>query len=94
MSIIPNEIETMKEAIETVKGNVLVYGLGLGYFPYMISLKNDVNKITIIEKEDILFEEYKVINGTIKTKQKVTAGRWYGTFNFNISTNVKESNVS
>lgn len=51
MSINPNEIETMKEAIDQVSGSVLVYGLGLGYFPYMISLKKDVNKIVIVEND-------------------------------------------
>lgn len=61
MSIIPNEIETMKKSINEVKGNVLVYGLGLGYYPFMIGLKDNVKKITIIEKDlkiIKLFKEY------------------------------------
>ncbi len=51
MSIIPNEIETMKKSINEVKGNILVYGLGLGYYPFMISLKDNVKMITIVEKD-------------------------------------------
>ena len=48
MSTDPNEINTMKDAINNAKGNVLVFGLGLGYYAYMISLKKEVKKITII----------------------------------------------
>lgn len=60
MSIVPNEINTMKKPIEQATGNVCVMGLGLGYFPYMISLKHDVISITIVEvNEEVidLFEE-------------------------------------
>lgn len=72
MSIIPNEIETMKDAINLVKGDVLVYGLGLGYFPYMISLKEDVNKITIIEKDPNIVSLFKkVILPQFKNQNKI-----------------------
>lgn len=50
MTITPNEIETMKEPIEEAFGNVLTFGMGLGYFPYMISLKSSVKSITIVER--------------------------------------------
>lgn len=49
MSIVPSEINTMKEDIEKMHGNILVLGCGLGYIAYMLSLKNNVNKITIID---------------------------------------------
>lgn len=52
MAIKPNEIETMKEPISRAKGNVLVLGLGLGYYAYMISLKNEVSEITIVERDE------------------------------------------
>lgn len=51
MLLTPNEIETMKTPINNAKGNVLTLGLGLGYFAFMASLKEDVNKVTIIEKD-------------------------------------------
>lgn len=50
MSITPNEIETMEKSINDAYGNVLVLGLGIGYYPYMLSLKENVKSITIIEK--------------------------------------------
>lgn len=49
MSIIPHEIETMKEPIKNAKGNVLVLGLGLGYYLYHISQKKDVKSIDVVE---------------------------------------------
>lgn len=51
MSITPHEINTMKEAVNKANGNVIVYGLGLGYFPYMISLKDEVKSVTIVEED-------------------------------------------
>lgn len=56
MLITPNEIETMSKSIEESFGNVLTYGLGLGYFAYMTSLKDSVTSITIIEKDKKVIE--------------------------------------
>ena len=61
MNITPNEIETMKKAVEEVSGNVLVLGLGLGYFPFMASLKDEVKEVTVIENDQNiikLFNKY------------------------------------
>ncbi len=61
MSVTPHEVETMRKASEDVNGNVLVLGLGLGYFPYLIAQKKEVNKITIIETDEeaiSLFNKY------------------------------------
>ena len=51
MSTTPNEINTMKEAIENSNGKVLTFGLGLGYFQYMCHLRDTVESVTIIEKD-------------------------------------------
>lgn len=51
MAIKPNEIETMRMAISKASGNVITFGLGLGYFAYMVSLKDDVQSITIVERD-------------------------------------------
>lgn len=56
MTLTPNEIETMKMAINQAKGKVITFGLGLGYFAYMVSLKESVKKITIIEKDATVIE--------------------------------------
>ncbi|WP_249872133.1 hypothetical protein [Oceanobacillus saliphilus] len=61
MTITPNEIETMKEAVEADSGKVLTYGLGLGYYAYMVSLKEHVETVTVVESnQDVidLFNSY------------------------------------
>ena len=55
MTITPNEIETMKEPVDQAFGNVLTFGLGLGYYAYMVSEKNNVESITVVEmNEDVI----------------------------------------
>ena len=61
MSLNPNEIETMKPYIKKGKGNVLVLGLGMGYVPYMMSLKDEVKSITIVEKDKEIIELFKKV---------------------------------
>ena len=52
MAIKPNEIETMRSPIEKARGSVLVYGLGIGYFAYMVSQKSDVSAVTVVERDE------------------------------------------
>lgn len=59
MCITPNEINTMKEPIKRAKGRVLVLGLGLGYYPYMVSLKNDVDEVVVIEKDNAIIDIFE-----------------------------------
>lgn len=59
MSITPNEINTMESSINEAFGKVAVFGLGLGYFPYMISLKENVQEITIIDNNPTIIKLFK-----------------------------------
>ena len=59
MTITPNEIETMKEAVAGASGKVLTYGLGLGYYAYMVSKKEDVDSITIVDKNEDVIRLFK-----------------------------------
>ena len=59
MSLIPHEIETMKEAIEKAKGNVLTMGLGMGYFAFMASQKEEVTSVTILERDEAVLSLFK-----------------------------------
>lgn len=61
MTLMPNETNTTKNAIEASRGKVLTYGLGLGYFAYMASLKPEVASVTVVERSrDViaLFKEH------------------------------------
>ena len=59
MSTDPNEINTMKPSIDEASGHVLAFGLGLGYFPIMCAIKNNVNKVTVVEKDPQIIEIFK-----------------------------------
>ena len=72
MSITPNEIETMDKAVKEAKGIVIVYGLGLGYYPYMISLKEEVNEIVVIEKDKNIIDIFnKYLLPQFEHKEKI-----------------------
>lgn len=53
------EQRTMKEALDKATGNILTFGLGIGYYPYMTSLKDNVTSITIIERDKRVIEMFK-----------------------------------
>lgn len=59
MLITPNEIETMKKPIRESCGNVLTYGLGLGYFSFMSAKKEEVESVTVVEKDSKVIELFK-----------------------------------
>ena len=59
MCITPNEINTMQPHINSASGKVLVFGLGLGYYPYMVSLKDEVKDIYIIELDQNIINIFK-----------------------------------
>ncbi|MBE6571702.1 MAG: hypothetical protein E7656_05610 [Ruminococcaceae bacterium] len=74
MLVTPNEINTMKKPIEKAHGRVLTYGLGLGYFAYMASLKENVTSVTVIERDKCaieLFEKHILPQFDGKEKIKV-----------------------
>lgn len=72
MLITPNEINTMKYYIDDAFGDVTTYGLGLGYYAYMASNKENVKKVTIVENDReviALFKKY--ILPQFKNKEKI-----------------------
>ena len=72
MSLNPNEIETMKPYINKGKGRVLVLGLGMGYVPFMLSLKNCVSKVTIVEKDPEIINLFnRMIYPFFPNKEKI-----------------------
>ena len=72
MSLNPNEIETMKPFIKKGKGNVLVLGLGMGYVPFMLSIKDSVKSITVIEKDQAIIDLFnKLIWPNFVHKEKI-----------------------
>lgn len=52
MSVIPNEIVTMESGVCRARGRVLTFGLGLGYFAFHASLKDEVESVTVVERDE------------------------------------------
>ena len=50
MTVTPNEINTIQPAVRESRGKVLTYGLGLGYYAFHCLLKDDVQSVTVVEK--------------------------------------------
>ncbi len=61
MLVTPNEVETIRPAVNAAHGSVVTFGLGLGYFPFMASLRDEVERVVIVELDQRvigLFHEY------------------------------------
>ena len=74
MAVKPSEIESMSRAIEFVEGDVVAFGLGLGYFAYMASLKENVRSVTVVEQDvDVvrLFEDHILPQFRHKAKVRI-----------------------
>ena len=56
MSTDPNEINTMRDSINAANGNVLAFGLGLGYYPIMCATKDNVKSVTVVEKDQAIID--------------------------------------
>ena len=73
MTLTPVDLDTCDEAIENAHGKVITFGLGLGYYAYMVSEKADVESITVIEKsEDVISLFKKIILPQFTHPEKVS----------------------
>ena len=59
MSVCPSEIASMEEHFAYARGRVLVLGLGLGYYPYMIEDDPNVTQIVIVEVEREILDLFR-----------------------------------
>lgn len=59
MTVTPNEINTMKEPVKKARGNVLTFGLGLGYFAYSCAIKSEVGSVTAVERNPAIIRLFE-----------------------------------
>lgn len=72
MTLSPVDIDTCDKAIEAASGKVITFGLGLGYYAYMVSEKKSVESITVVEKSPEVIELFREhILPQFKNKDKV-----------------------
>ena len=59
MTLTPVDLDTCREAIDAARGKVITFGLGLGYYAYMASMKDEVESVTVVELSDKVVELFK-----------------------------------
>lgn len=55
----PSEANTINPCAQKAHGNVLTFGLGIGYFVYMTMLNPEVKSITVIERSHAVIAMFK-----------------------------------
>ncbi len=59
MTLTPVDLDTCEDAIAAAHGRVVTFGLGLGYYAYMVSEKDDVSSITVVERSEDVIRLFK-----------------------------------
>lgn len=59
MTVTPNEINTIRPCAEAVRGKVLAYGLGLGYFAFHALLNPAVVSLTVVERSEAVIRLFR-----------------------------------
>ena len=49
MTLTPVDLDTCDDAIASARGRVVTFGMGLGYFAYMASCKQEVSEVTVVD---------------------------------------------
>lgn len=87
MAVKPSEIETMRAPIEEATGKVVTFGLGLGYFAYMVSEKPEVTSLDIVERSEeaiALFKRHILPQFPNKEKIRIIRSDAFGFLNENM----------
>ena len=72
MTLTPVDLDTSDEAISEAHGKVVTFGLGLGYYAYMVSQKDEVESITVVEKSEKVIELFtKYVLPQFPNKEKI-----------------------
>ncbi len=58
MTVTPNEINTIQPAVARSRGKVLAYGLGLGYYAFHCLMKEEVESVTVVEKNPAVIDVF------------------------------------
>ncbi len=91
MSVEPSETLSFQNFINDAYGNVLLFGCGLGYVAYMLSIKEEVKSITIVElNSDIIKMFSTYILPQFKNKEKIRIVKMDALETFEMQTNLRE----
>lgn len=59
MTVTPNEINTIRPIIRESCGRVLTFGLGLGYYAFHCLLKDEVESVTVVERNPAVIDVFR-----------------------------------
>ena len=59
MTVTPNEVETMRVPIAKSGGRVLTLGLGLGYYAFHVTEKEDVESLVVVERDPEVIDLFR-----------------------------------
>ena len=72
MTLTPIDVDTVQGAIRDAHGKVITFGLGLGYYTYMVGRKDEVTSVTVVEKSEKVIELFnKYILPRFECKDKI-----------------------
>ena len=71
MMSVPSEFITNDPYAKKAHGNVVTFGLGIGYFVYMCLLNKNVESITVIEKEKEVINIFNKIKDQFPNSNKI-----------------------
>lgn len=71
MMAVPSEAYTNDPYALKAHGNVLTFGLGIGYFTYMALLNKNVKSVTVIEKSKEVIELFEEIKNQFPNKDNI-----------------------
>lgn len=60
MTVTPNEVNSMEDAVNRARGHVVCLGLGLGYFSFMAARKPEVTRVTVVERDPKVIELFNL----------------------------------
>ena len=59
MTLTPVDVDTCERNIEEAHGSVVTFGLGLGYYTYMVSERCEVESVTVVERSAEVISLFK-----------------------------------
>lgn len=72
MTMMPNELVTQRIPIKKASGRVCTYGLGLGYFAFMCARKDEVESVTVVERDESVIKLFReLLLPCFENKEKI-----------------------
>lgn len=61
MTLTPVDMDTCQDAIRSARGKCITFGLGLGYYIFMVSNRPEVSSITVVERSADVIQLFETV---------------------------------